>query len=135
VHAKDTLTLGDSITVQGQVFAQITSFSDFTACSSEEGLFGLGFSMISSHNFPTPINNMASTLRHPIFSVYMNPTDDYPPSDANAFFNGHALSAHSEIVFGGVNQKHYEGCLKWHELGQFKDLTSGQIFQGYWDFK
>jgi hypothetical protein len=74
----------------------------------------------------------------------MNPTDDYPPSDANVnpdekgnakYYNGHALTANSEIVFGGVNQKHYEGCLKWHELGQFKDLSSGQTFQGYWDFK
>lgn len=127
-HAKDTLTLGDSITVEGQSFAQIRTFHDFTACATEEGLFGLAFSMISSHNFPTPINNMAPSLRHPVFSVYMNPTDDYPTS-------GRAVNSHSEIVFGGVNQQHYEGCLTWHDLGQFKDLTSGQTFQGYWDFR
>lgn len=145
VHAEDTLTLGDSITVVGQAFAQVTSFSHFTACASEEGLFGLGFSMISSHNFRTPLNNMASNLRHPVFSIYMNPrTDDYPPSDAivnpdeegnEKYSNGHAISSNSEIVFGGVNHKHYEGCLSWHDLGQFKDLSSGETFQGYWDFK
>jgi hypothetical protein len=145
VHAKDTLTLGDSISVVGQAFAQVTSFSHFSACASEEGLFGLGFSMISSHNFPTPLNNMASTLRHPVFSIYMNSrTDDYPPSDATVnpdnegnleYSKGHAISSNSEIVFGGVNHKHYEGCLSWHDLGQFKDLSSGETFQGYWDFK
>ena len=144
VHARDTLSLGDSIQVQGQAFAQITTFSHFQACASEEGMFGLGFSMISSHNFPTPINNMASSLRHPIFSMYMNPTDDYPQSGVNGIsdamgnqkhYTGHAISSNSEIVFGGVNQKHYEGCLNWHNLGQFKDLSSGETFQGYWDFR
>jgi hypothetical protein len=145
VHAKDTLTLGDSISVVGQAFAQITSFSHFTACASEEGIFGLGFSMISSHNFRTPLNNMASSLRHPVFSIYMNPqTDDYPPSDSifnpdkegnQKYSDGHAISSNSEIVFGGVNQNHSEGCLSWHDLGQFKELSSGKTFQGYWDFK
>lgn len=24
--------------------------------------------------------------------------------------------AHSELIFGGVNQKHYEGCLNWHDI-------------------
>jgi len=144
VHAKDTLSLGEDITVPEQVFAQITTYSHFQACASEEGIFGLGFSMISSHKFPTPINNMASSLRHPVFSVYMNPTDDYPPSSVDGMmdamgnskhYSGHAISSNSEIVFGGVNQLHYEGCLSWHNLGQFKDLSNGKTFEGYWDFK
>ena len=39
-----------------------------------------------------------------------------------------------ELVFGGVNQKHYEGCIIWHDLGQF-NLKDGLIFEGCWDFK
>jgi hypothetical protein len=144
IHARDTLSLGDNIQIPHQVFAQITKYSHFQACSSEEGLMGLGFSMISSHNFPTTINNMASSLRHPIFSVYMDKTDDYPSSNVNGIadamgnqkhYTGHAVSANSEIVFGGVNQRHYEGCITWHNLGQFKDLSNGKTFEGYWDFK
>lgn len=148
VHAKDTLSLGKDITIPNQIFAQITTYSHFQACASEEGIFGLGFSMISSHNFPTPIHNMASSLRHPVFSIYMNPTDDYPQTTSagnggvvvdgmgnEKHYSGHAISSNSEIVFGGVNQLHYEGCLSWHNLGQFRDVYSGKQFQGYWDFK
>jgi hypothetical protein len=47
--------------------------------------------------------------------------------------NAPATGAHSE-VFGGVNQKHYEGCISWHDLGQFS-LQDGSVFHGYWDFK
>ena len=139
VHAKDVLQLGDSLTINDQIFAQITTLSNFQSCASEEGIFGLGFSFISSHNFPTPINNLINRLRHPIFSLYLDPTDDYPEEtksgESKAHGSGHAVTSHSELVFGGVNQKHYEGCITWHDLGQFQDTYSGDTFVGYWDFK
>ena len=139
VHAKDVLQLGDSLTIKDQIFAQITTLSNFQSCASEEGIFGLGFSFISSHNFPTPMNNLLSRLRHPIFSLYLDPTNDYPEetesSESQSHGNGHAVTSNSELVFGGVNQKHYEGCITWHDLGQFQDAYSGDTFVGYWDFK
>ena len=139
VHVKDVLHLGDSLTVPGQIFAQITKLSNFQSCASEEGIFGLGFSFISSHNFPTPIHNLKDKLRHPLFSLYLDVTDDYPEEQQHgrnkAHGSGHALTTHSELIFGGVNQKHYEGCITWHDLGQFEDVNSGETFVGYWDFK
>jgi len=135
-HVKDVLHL-DDLDIENQVFAQITRFENFEGCESEEGVFGLGFNFISSHNLPTPINNLKDKLRHPIFSLYLNQKDDYPNADDNVggFISGRPMSATSEIVFGGVNQNRYEGCLNWHELGQFKEVVTGRTFRGYWDFR
>jgi cathepsin D len=129
-HAMDVMTLGDSITIPNQVFAQATLIDHFQTCQSEEGILGLGFSFISSHNFPTLLNNLHEGASHSIFGLYLDSKDDYidgsksPPS-----------ADYSEIVFGGVNQQHYVGCLNWHNLGQFEDTTTGHVFEGYWDFK
>jgi Eukaryotic aspartyl protease len=128
------------------VFGEITNLQNFQTCSVEEGVFGLAFSM-DFHSFPTPLKNLASKLRHPIFSLYLESTEDYPdefddlttyeePDENGNMEHGFkpAFGAHSELVFGGVNQKHYEGCISWHELGQFS-LRDGSVFEGYWDFK
>jgi hypothetical protein len=146
-HAKDVLQIGESVSVQEQVFAQVTSLNDFKTCESEEGVFGLAFTMISSHNYPTLLSNLKNCLLHPIFSLYLNSKDDYiddldefpvqNKTDANGNFEfGHSqpLGSTSQIVFGGVDQKHYEGCLHWHDLGQFVENDNGDTFQGYWDF-
>jgi len=129
VHVKDVLRLGDSLTIDNQIFAQITTLSSYEACADEEGVLGLGFSFISSHKFDTVLNNLQGRLRHPIFSMYLNPEDDYPKD------NTKAISRSSELIFGGVNQRHYTDCLTWHDLGQFEEVFTGQTFQGYWDFK
>ncbi len=131
-HAKDVLQLGDAITVQNQIFAQATTIENFVSCQGEQGILGLGFSFLSSHSFPSVINNLQETLMHPIFGMYLSATDDYPIVDDG---NGPTSADHSEIVFGGVNQKHYSGCLRWHDLGQFQESVTGETFQGYWDFK
>jgi hypothetical protein len=141
------LRIGDSLTVPDQVFAQVTNAESFTTCESEEGVFGLGFSSISSHEYPTFLSNLAAgktNLKHALFSLYLNPHDDYPDdahhvydpdADGNLEFGGkHPISSNSQIVFGGVDQKHYSGCLKWHDLGQFEYAESGDTFKGYWDF-
>jgi len=90
-------------------------------------------------------SNLATKLRHPIFSLYLEATDDYPKNDAELDMepdkhgnqkhgNVPATGASSELVWGGVNQKHYDGCISWHDLGQF-ELDDGSVFEGYWDFK
>jgi hypothetical protein len=145
-HCQDVLQLGESIRVEHQVFAQVTSLNNFVTCEAEEGVFGLAFTMISSHNYPSLLSNLDSSLLHSIFSLYLNANDDYPDqvndgSYANYDEYGNMeyggtkpKTAKSQIVFGGVDQKHYEGCLQWHALGQFKDENTGGIFEGYWDF-
>ena len=130
------------------MFAQVTSYVKTNPASSIEGaqgLLGLGFSDISSHNFPTPLSHLQDLLRHAIFSMYLdNSVDDYLPLDNSV--NGTTAAAaaanltlpvttnHSQIIFGGVDQTHYEGCLHWHDLGQFSDLH-GNVFGGFWDFR
>lgn len=137
-HAKDVLHLGPAVTVPDQIFAQITSMSGFTSCAGEEGLLGLGFAEISSHNFPTTISGLKDVLANPIFSMFLDKQyDDYPgsnlPDSANGYGLDHASTAHSELVFGGVDQTKYKGCLQWHDLGKFHEID-GETFAGYWDF-
>lgn len=149
LYAQDILRLGDFIEIENQVFGEVTSLEHFETCAVEEGVFGLAFSM-AFNSYPegaTPLKNLATKLRHPVFSLFLDDQEDYPPlSDMtleevqpDAHGNSKhgkapATGAHSELVFGGVNQKHYEGCISWHDLGQFS-LQDGSTFQGYWDFK
>lgn len=143
-HAKDVLHLGPDLTINDQIFAQVTTYNKFKSCAGEEGLLGLGFSEISSHNYPTVLSNLKDQLRYPIFSMYLDKEDDYPQEDVKldggdqmgneAFGSSHATKASSEIIFGGLNHKRYENCITWHELGQFQ-LDTGDTFKGYWDFK
>jgi phytepsin len=132
-HAKDTLHLGD-ILIENQVFAQVTEFSSFKHCAGEEGLVGLGFADISSHNFPTLVSNLASSqvLRHSMFSMYLSTDDDYYADDDQGTSDNPTSS--SELIFGGVRNSHYEGCIHWHDLGQFEDVKNGKSFKGFWDF-
>jgi hypothetical protein len=147
VHAQDILQLGKDLSINKQVFAEITSFTNFKSCEGEGGLIGLGFADISSHKFPTVLSNLKDQLRYPIFSLYLSSYDDYPvqkgispekmAGDAQGniqYGNARPLSASSEIVFGGVAQQHYKDCITWHDLGQFS-LSNGNTFAGYWDFK
>lgn len=166
-HAKDVLQVGDSITVPDQVFAQVTSYNkEFSECAGEEGVLGLGFSDRSSFDFPTPLSHFKTLLKNPMFSLYLDDTDDYEKipdnynddnNNSSSNINGknvtvsnvtvpvpysqqkqvsaRPISANSEIVFGGVNYKHYDGCLTWHDMGRMADEFNGDEFKGYWDFK
>jgi hypothetical protein len=147
------LRLG-SLAIQDQVFAQVTRVQDFFTCSGEEGIFGLGFSEIAyKDDFPTLLQGLKDELRFPIFGMYLDATDDYtaeenPETDDTAYLDPE--SSNSEIVFGGVNQKHYEGCLTWHDVIQaknddgydddeydddyFDEEEAGDPSSGYWDF-
>jgi hypothetical protein len=135
------------VTVPGQVFAQATHFENYETCETEEGVFGLAFSMISSHNYPSVLSNLETTLLHPIFSLYLDATDDFPGDSPQSikgqmdakgnveYGRDKPLGARSQIVFGGVDQTHYEGCLKWHDLGEVDFSDGGEDFVGYWDFQ
>jgi hypothetical protein len=138
------LTLADNIQVE-QIFAQVTSVYDFETCEGEDGVLGLAFTYVSNNNYPSLLKNLETKLLHPMYSLYLSPKDDYP--DDSNFQGKHDTygnlesgvfaspsNASSEIVLGGVNQKHYTGCLQWHTLGVFQDDISGERFEGYWDF-
>ena len=100
-------------------------------------MLGLGFADISSHNFPTTLNGLKKVLKNSVFSMFLDKThDDYPgdniPDTTDGYGLDHATSAHSQLVLGGVDQTKYQGCLQWHELGQFHEIN-GETFAGYWD--
>ena len=81
IYAQDVLNVRDFVQIENQVFGQITAFQNFQTCSVEEGVFGLAFSM-QFHSFPTtPISNLSSKLRHPVLSLHLDVTDDYPMDD------------------------------------------------------
>lgn len=73
-------------------------------------------------------------------SLYLNITDDYNYEDPYESYiedgdePNDPVSANSDIIIGGVDQRFYEGCLTWHDLGQFYK-NDGDKFKGYWDFK
>jgi len=114
------------------VFAQITSFHHYQTCGNAEGRLGLGFkqvseiSRLSSYRFPTPVANLKQQLGKPIFSLYLDKLNGSP--------------SNSEILLGGVDQKHYDGCLTWHIMDQL-DVRSGirskeeAFVKGYWNFR
>lgn len=129
-----------------QVFAQVTSLHNFSTCEAEEGVLGLAFATKTSNDFPSVIQNMIDTdhLQYSMYSLYLNSRDDYPSPgalDEHADDNGNLeygyqrpTSASSQIIFGGVDQRHYEGCLQWHNLGHYDDSKTGGTFPGFWDF-
>jgi len=132
IAVQDVLRLGN-ITVE-QIIGEATSLNNWTTCATEEGIVGLGFSLLSSYNHPSVISNLRDVLQYPVFSLYLDgAVDDYPVDrsttapDAYANMQGgtsQATGANSELLFGAVNGKHYSGCLDWHDIGQDA--------QGYW---
>lgn len=136
-HGYETLQLGD-VMVPNQVFAEVTSMYNSTEKCDEMGILGLGFSDVSSHNFPALLSNLKTILPNPVFSLYLDEHNDYELRlDATTQIESPIPkrapeSKSSELTFGGVNASHYSGCLQWHDLGQFR--AKGETFKGYWDF-
>lgn len=144
----DTMSLGSGTLLPHQIFAQVTSIHHFSTCEAEEGVLGLAYSHYSSHLYPSLLQNLmdSNQLHHSMYSLYLNPHDDYPDPQQETLYehkdgNGNLeygyqrpLSASSQIVFGGVDQRHYAGCLHWHALGQYADSKTGGQFAGFWDF-
>ena len=77
------------------------------------------------HHVPTGFTtlraNLQSVLPYPMFSLYLDETDDYDESDVDDGDNGNnnnnkAVQSSSELVLGGIQSHHYSGCLRWHDL-------------------
>lgn len=126
-HAKDTLRLGDDdIRIPHQVFAHVTHIQNFATCEEEEGIMGLANSMITTHGFPSVLGNIlhqsrksdsgtgVKLLKNNVFGLYLRAdVDDYEGINIQ---NSEEPKRASELILGGVNQNHYLGCLKWHDL-------------------
>jgi len=92
--SQDTLKIGD-ITVEKQDFAEATSEPGLAfAFGRFDGILGLGYDSISVNGIVPPFYNMLKdkSLDEPVFAFYLGSTDQ-----------------ESEVVFGGVDEDHYEG--------------------------
>lgn len=86
------------------------------ACVGQGGRLGLGIDPFTLDSFvnerpPFATSLLAELTRQlpfPVFSLYINAFDDFMTYDYFPDF------ATSEIIFGGVNHAHYEGCIDWH---------------------
>jgi len=138
---QDTWHLGPNLTVPETVFAAVTSFNEYTDCQGQEGLLGLGRSVQTEFGYHSPLAHLLGSglLRQPLFSMFLSQTDDYAedpgPADANGDLDVsqyRPAAAHSQIIFGGVDHAHYEGCLHWHSVldleEEFDDATV------FWNF-
>lgn len=139
-HAKDTLRLGDDdIRIPHQVFAHVTHIQNFATCEEEEGIMGLANSMTTTHGFPSVLGNIlhqsrksdsgsgVKLLQNNVFGLYLRAdVDDYEGINIQ---NNEEPKRASELILGGVNQNHYVGCLKWHDL---VGNGSSSEFGNYW---
>jgi len=150
-HAKDTLRLGDDdIRVPHQVFAHVTHIQNFATCEQEEGILGLANALTTTHGFPSLLGNILrhssvedgahKVLPYNVFGMYLrSDVDDYEGIDVSNVNEKPRQS--SELILGGVNQEHYLGCLKWHDLlgsvSADSNVAEGSItdFEKYWSVK
>ncbi|OWM62872.1 hypothetical protein CDL15_Pgr020166 [Punica granatum] len=111
--SKDNVEVGD-LTVQHQVFIEATQESSLTFVLARfDGILGLGFQEIAVANVTPVWYNMVQQdlVKDEVFSFWLS-------SDPNAKEGG-------EIVFGGVDPKHYIG----------KHVYVPVTKKGYWQFK
>jgi len=97
--SQDTVTIGD-IAIKGQDFAEATSEPGLAfAFGRFDGILGMGFDRISVNGIVPPFYQMVNQklIDEPVFAFYL--ADNSKDSDA------------SEVVFGGVDEKHYTGKL------------------------
>jgi len=94
--SQDTVTIGD-ITIKDQLFAEATSEPGLAfAFGRFDGILGLGYDTISVNKIPPPFYTMIeqNKLDEPVFAFYLGNTEQ-----------------ESEVVFGGIDKKHYKGDL------------------------
>jgi len=107
----------DVLTVAGidvlQTFGEATNVPGIAFIAAKfDGLLGMGYKSISVDGVTTPFDNMIKQgkVKEPVFSFWLN-------RDASAEIGG-------ELMFGGIDEKHYEGNLTYVPVTQ----------QGYWQF-
>jgi saccharopepsin len=99
--SEDDVMIGD-IHIKGQHFAEATSEPGLAfAFGRFDGILGLGWDRLSVQKMVTPFDQMVAQklVDEPVFSFYLGHTDDS-----------------SEVVFGGIDQSHFEGDLTWIPL-------------------
>jgi len=114
--SSDTVRLGDSIEVKHQTFAEATKEPGLTFLFAKfDGILGLGFKEIAVDGV-TPVFDNAfaqNQVEKDQFSFWLNRDQD-----------GDGVVDGGELVFGGVDEKHFVGEHVW------VDLTK----KGYWQF-
>lgn len=130
----------------------MTHIKDFATCDEEEGIMGLANSMTTTHGFPSVLGNILrqsqkssssdqgtqQLLQHNVFGMYLRAdVDDYKDVTKD---NNLQPTQSSELILGGVNQDHYLGCLKWHNLlGENSQQGEGDgiigDYNNYWSLK
>jgi Eukaryotic aspartyl protease len=109
--------LAIDLSLPHQIFAELTNYDiESVSCVGQGGRLGLGIDPFTLHYYgrdrpPFPTSLLAELTRqlpYPIFSLFINAFDDFVTYD---YFPDVATS---EIIFGGVNHAHYEGCIEWH---------------------
>ncbi|XP_042757267.1 phytepsin [Lactuca sativa] len=112
--SKDNVKIGHLI-IKDQEFIEATKEPDMTFMTGKfDGILGLGFREISVGNVATIWENMLNqnVVKYPLFSIWLDRSDNEE--------NGGG----GEIIFGGVDPKHYKGN------HAFVPLTK----KGYWQF-
>lgn len=131
-HGRETLNwAGYEIT--DQIFAQVTHLNDYAMCVQEDGIFGLAFSSISSHNFTSPVKNAVdkNVLPHNVFSLYLDEKDDFDENDQLIEGEDHILS---RLIVGGIDPNLYDGCItdNWHDVAKGTFNGTSEL-HGLWD--
>jgi Eukaryotic aspartyl protease len=113
----DTLHLAVDLSLPQQIFAELTNYDiDDPACVGQGGRLGLGIDPFTLDyvgndrpSFATSLlAELTRQLPFPVFSLNINAFDDF------ITYGYYPDIASSEIIFGGVNHAHYEGCIEWH---------------------
>ncbi|KAL3933866.1 MAG: hypothetical protein SGBAC_010213 [Bacillariaceae sp.] len=100
------------IQIPNQVFAQASSTINTTNVCDEVGLLGLGFSDISSQNFPALLSNLKEQ-DITMFSLYLTDHNDYQVAlNKTTHFEDPIsqtppTSTAFELTLGGVNPERY----------------------------
>lgn len=95
-------------------------------CENVDGVFGLNVHTKGSGKPYSPIYGLLDNVPFPMFSLYLSPHDD---------FLHHKVEKGSEWILGGVDQRHYEGCIHWHTSGHnHGDQKEDEENTGHWDF-
>tara|TARA_B100001540_G_scaffold128074_1_gene114191 strand:- start:3899 stop:5899 length:2001 start_codon:yes stop_codon:yes gene_type:complete len=114
--SSDTVRLGDSIEIKDQKFAEATKEPGLTFLFAKfDGILGLGFKEIAVDGVSPVFDNAVAQKQVEIdqFSFWLN-----RDQDEDGVVDG------GELVFGGVDEKHFVGEHVW------VDLTK----KGYWQF-
>ena len=132
-HAKDTLTWA-GYTVPDTVFAQAFHLGDYDMCVVEDGVFGLAFSSLSSNNLTSPLLHVmnSNVLPHNVFSLFLDPQDDY--DETNHFLGNNDNISSSRLIVGGIDTRLFDGCLAWHDVEKAGESGDEDLLLGFWGF-